>query len=46
MKSLEYLIINTKNPDYVNIISWTQDGNAFVVKNISELAEKVNDNDI
>lgn len=30
-----------KNPEYEHIISWTGDGTAFVVRNISELADKV-----
>ncbi|KAM3139419.1 hypothetical protein pb186bvf_008444 [Paramecium bursaria] len=30
-----------ENPEYRDIISWTEDGLAFVVRNVNELAEKV-----
>ncbi|CAK64827.1 unnamed protein product (macronuclear) [Paramecium tetraurelia] len=30
-----------QNPDYNEIISWNEEGTAFVVKNVNELAEKV-----
>ncbi|CAD8124589.1 unnamed protein product [Paramecium sonneborni] len=30
-----------ENPDYNEIISWNEEGTAFVVKNVNELAEKV-----
>ncbi|CAD8123074.1 unnamed protein product [Paramecium sonneborni] len=30
-----------ENPDYNDIISWNEEGTAFVVKNVNELAEKV-----
>lgn len=39
---LKYYNIRLKNPDYNDIISWNEEGTAFVVKNINELAEKVN----
>lgn len=38
---LKYYNIRFKNPDYNDIISWNEEGTAFVVKNINELAEKV-----
>ena len=35
------ILIYSKNTKYENIISWSQDGVAFVIKNVQELAEKV-----